>query len=164
MVGGVSWPSIKSGSPTLLYWQLTWILELLLPILPYALQFYRAQRLQVFTANPFNFIDLCKMPERSILIPLVDLVKDLENRSVSFCFILFPSVCFFLAERRKGWLEDFGPKTVNRYGETQRGDNGGDMTRGKWCKMKNVTFIVCKPEKTAFVRYWNVKIVHICWI
>ena len=58
------------------------------------------------------------------------------------------------------------PKTATgrHNGEKERGDTTGEEQRGKWCKMKNVTFIVCKPEKVAFVRYWNVKIVHICWL
>ena len=70
---------------------------------------------------------------------------------------------------RKALPEDFDPKT-GRYneedttgrpqGETQRGEN----TTGKWCKMRNVTFMVCKLEKVAFVTYWNCKIMHICWI
>jgi hypothetical protein len=46
-------------------------------------------------------------------------------------------------------------------GKAQRGvtmgRHNGRKRTGKWCKMKNVTFIVCKQKKAAFVTYWNVK-------
>ena len=78
-------------------------------------QIYRVQRLQVFTVNPFNF-------------------KDLESRSVSFCFILYPSVSirllFFSGKaerlarglRPKNGETHWGDTTGRKKGETQRGD------------------------------------------
>ena len=121
---GVSWPS---GSPSLLHWKL----QLLLPILPYALQFYRAQRLS--SVNRFIFIDWWKILDRFW-------------KSVCFVLFHFVSICFlgfFLAERRQVWLEDFDPKTVRFTGETQWGErkekhNGETQrgnTTGKWYKV-----------------------------
>ena len=45
----------------------------------------------------------------------------------------------------------FQPEVWRHNGEQERGDTTGENQWGKWCKMKNVTFMVCKQEKNAFV-------------
>ena len=66
---------------------------------------------------------------------------------------LFRFVCSFLAERRKGWLEDFDPKTVRHTGETQRGESkwrhNGKMMQNEKCQMGDI--VVCTRE-TCFCK------------
>ena len=62
-------------------------------------------------------------------------------------------ICSFLAERRKGWLEDFDQKTVRHTGETQRGErkgrHNGKMMQNEKCQMGDI--VVC-TRKSCFCK------------